>query len=365
MSKANTAYKFRIYPNSEQQILIAKTFGCVRFVYNHMLADRIEYYENTGSSLNNTPAPYKKEFSFLKEVDSLALANAQLNLNTAYRNFFRDKAIGFPKYKKKKFSESYTTNKVGNNIRFEGAKLRLPKIGLLKIKMHRCIPDNYILKSVTVSRTPSGKFYASILFEYDTNIHPVKVENAVGLDFSMHELYVASDGTSAEYPRFFRAMQDKLAVEQRKLSHCKPGSNNYHKQKHKVAVIHEKIANQRKDFLHKASREITNQYDAVCIEDLNMKSISQSLHFGKSVADNAWGIFVSFLNYKLAEQGKTLVKVDKFYPSSKTCSHCGNKKETLSLSERTYTCEVCGTTLDRDLNAAINIRSEGLRLLKA
>lgn len=290
-----------------------------------MLADRINYYQETGKALNNTPAQYKKENVFLKEVDSLALANAQLHLNAAYKNFFRDKKVGFPKFKKKVFAESYATNKVGNNIRFEKKKLKLPKLGLVKIKQHRNIPENYILKSVTVSRTSSGKFYVSILFEYEAEIKPKEVNCAVGLDFSMSELFVSSNGKVAHYPKYYRSMQTKLKKEQRKLSHCERGSHNYYKQKQRIARCHEKVANQRKDFLHKLSREIANLYDAVCVEDLNMQGMAQALRFGKSVYDNGWGMFTSFLAYKLKQEGKYFVKIGKQFPSTQICSACGEK----------------------------------------
>ncbi|MCL2517378.1 MAG: transposase, partial [Oscillospiraceae bacterium] len=318
----NKAYKFRIYPNTEQIVLLAKTFGCVRFIYNKMLGEKIEHYETTKEKLNTTPAQYKNEFEFLKEVDSLALSNAQLHLDTAYKNFFRDKSVGFPKFKSKhKGHNSYTTNFVNGNISLSDGCLKLPKLGKVKIKQHRLIPDDYVLKSVTVSKTPSGKYYASILYEYENNIATVEIYDAIGLDFSMSELYVSSDGVSADYPRYYRQSLDKLAREQRKLSHMTKGSNNRNKQRLKVARLHERIANQRKDFLHKQSRQITNAYDAVCVEDLNMKGMSQALNFGKSVSDNGWGMFVGMLSYKLFEQGKQLIKIDKWFPSSKTCSN--------------------------------------------
>lgn len=362
----NKAYKFRIYPNKKQEELISKTFGCVRFIYNKMLEDKIEYYKQTKKKLNNTPAQYKKEFEWLKEVDSLALANAQINLQTAYNNFFRDKKVGFPKYKSKKYNHhSYTTNFVNNNIKLEDDYLILPKIKAVKIKQHRVIPANYILKSVTVSKTPTGKYFASMLFEYEQEIKPKKPKNFVGLDFSMHELYVASDNTRADYPRYYRLSLDKLAKEQRKLSKMKKDSKNRDKQRIKVARLHEKVANQRKDFLHKLSRQITNAYDCVCIEDLNMKDMSQGSNFGKSIVDDGWGIFTRLLSYKLQEKGKQLVKIDKFFPSSKTCSCCGHVKDSLSLSERVYKCENCGAIIDRDYNASINIKNEGMRLLAA
>lgn len=362
----NKAYKFRIYPNKEQEILLSKTFGCVRFIYNKMLEDKIKHYNETKKKLNNTPAQYKKEFEWLKEVDSLALANAQMNLQKAYNNFFRDKKIGFPKFKSKKSKRySYTTNCINGNIKLQDGYIVLPKLGTVKIKQHRKIPQDYLLKSVTVSKMPSGKYFVSMLFEYEKEIIPIEPKTFVGLDFSMHELYVASDGTKAEYPRYYRLALDKLVKEQRKLSKMQKGSNNRNKQRIKVARLHEKVTNQRKDFLHKLSRQITNAYDCICIEDLNMKDMSQSLNFGKSISDNSWGIFTNLLAYKLEEKGKRLVKIDKFFPSSKTCSHCGNVKETLTLAERIYTCDVCGARLDRDYNACINIKNEGMRLVLA
>ena len=362
----NKAFKFRIYPNAFQQTQIARTFGCVRFVYNRMLADRIRHYEETGESLNNTPAQYKKEFEWLKEVDSLALANAQLNLNKAYQHFFREQAAGFPKFESKKsHRKSYTTNWVNNNIRLEKGSIILPKLKAVKIKQHREIPADYRLKSVTVSQTPSGAYYASILYEYESQIEAIQPETFIGLDYSMQELYISSDGETAAYPRYYRQSLDKLRREQRKLSHCQKGSKNRSKQRLKVAQIHEKVTNQRKDFLHKQSRQITNAVDAVCIEDLNMKGMSQALNFGKSVSDTAFGTFVRMLDYKLKEQGKQLIKIDKWYPSSKLCSSCGEAKKTLDLSERTYHCEACGAVINRDYNASINIRREGMRLLLA
>lgn len=359
----NKAYKFRLYPNTEQKILLTKTFGCVRFIYNKMLGDKIAHYHETGENLYCYPSQYKAEYPWLKEVDSLALVGAYNNLQSAYSNFFRDKKVGFPKFKSKnKGDNSYTTNKINGNIQLDDGCLKLPKLGKVKVKQHRDIPEDYTLKSVTVSLTSSGKYFASILYEYEANIPPVWPENVLGLDFSMKELYVASDGQAAEYPRYYRQSQQKLAKEQRKLSKRKKDGKNREKQKRKVARLHEHVANQRSDFLHKQSRQIANAYDAVCIEDLNMKAMSQALNFGKSVADNGWGMFVNMLDYKLKDQGKSLVKVDKWYPSSKTCSNCGAVKAELSLSERVYHCE-CGYVQDRDINAAINIKNEGIRLL--
>lgn len=363
----NKAYKFRIYPNEEQRILFAKTFGCVRFIYNKMLADKIEYYNQNHQKLNNTPAQYKTEFEWLKEVDSLALANAQMNLQDAYNNFFRDKKVGFPKFKSKRRNKnSYTTNCVNRNIIIQDGMLKLPKIGFVKIKQHRSIPDNYKLKAVTVSQNASGRYFASILFEYEENVTEKEFENFIGLDFSMHELYVDSDGNCPKFPRYYRLSEKKLKREQRKLSKMIKGSKNREKQRIKIAKLHEKVANQRKDFLHKQSRQIANAYDCVCIENLNMQAMARLLNFGKSVSDNGWGMFTSFLKYKLEELGKRLVKIDKFFASSQLCSNCGYQNpDTKDLSVREWTCPCCHTYHNRDTNAAVNILHEGMRIVLA
>ncbi len=364
--KKNKAYKFRLIPNKIQTDLIERTIGCVRFIYNRMLADKIEYYKKTKCSLKNTPAQYKNEFEFLKEVDSLALANAQMNLETAYSNFFRSikqgkKDIGFPKFKsKKKCKWNYTTNNQKGSIRIENNKIKLPKIGFVKIIQHREIPEDYLLKSVTVTKTRTNKYYISILFEYETQIIKKKIEKAIGLDFSMKSLYVDSNGHSADFPKFFRQSQGKLAKEQRVLSHRKLHSKRYEKQKLKVAKIYEHISNQRKDFLHKESYKLANNYDLICVEDLNMKSMGQCLNFGKSVSDNSWGFFTTILKYKLEDRGKQLFVIDKWFPSSKMCNICGCINKELTLSDRQWSCD-CGSIHDRDHNAAINIRNFGIR----
>lgn len=363
----NKAYKFRIYPNAEQQIILTKTFGCVRFIYNQMLSDKINHYEETKQKLNNTPAQYKSKFPWLKEVDSLALANAQMNLQTAYNSFFRNTKIGFPKFKSKKSNRrSYTTNCVNGNISIDNGFLKLPKVGLVKLKQHRLILSNYKLKSVTISQTPSGKYYASVLFEYENQIQEQELHDFLGLDFSMHGLYKDSNGNEPAYPRYYRQAEERLKREQRKLSLMQKGSKNRSKQRIKVANLHEKVANQRKDFLHKQSRQIANAYDCVCIESLDMKAMSQSLNFGKSVADDGWGMFVTFLKYKLEETGKRLVKVNRFFASSQICNVCGYKNTaTKNLSIRAWDCPECGAHHDRDINAAINIRNEGMQLVLA
>ncbi|NLK52985.1 MAG: IS200/IS605 family element transposase accessory protein TnpB [Syntrophomonadaceae bacterium] len=368
------AYKYRLYPNHEQAVLINKTFGCVRFIYNKMLAHRKDIYEKYKDDKEalkrqkyTTPADYKKDFVWLKEVDSLALANAQLNLNAAYKNFFRDKSVGFPKFKSKRRSrKSYTTNNQKGTIRLiDGKTIRLPKLKDVRIKLHRQLPLNSTIKSATISQTPTGKYYISILVEYEADQKQItpKQEAVIGLDYSSTSLYVDSQGSSADYPRYYRKAEAKLKKEQRKLSKRMKDGKNREKQRQKVARLHEKVVNQRKDFLHKQSRQITNAYDAVAIEDLNMRSMAQGLNLGKSVNDNGYGILKTFLAYKLAEQGKQLVVIDKWYPSSKLCRFCKTTNKDLRLSDRIWTCNHCGAMLDRDKNAAINIKEEGCRIL--
>ena len=360
--------KYRIYPNKEQELYFAKCFGCVRFVYNKMLSEKQEYYKETGKSLRVTPAKYKKEYPWLKEVDSLALANAQLHLETAYKNFFQDQSVGFPKYKSKhKSKASYTTNAVNGNIRLEKGKIRLPKVGEVKIKVHRKAEEGWKLKSVTISRETTGKYFASVLYQCECNDNQVLCETEkkmLGIDFAMHGLAVFSDGTKVDYPMYYRNAEKKLAREQRKLSKCQKGSQNYQKQKKRLAKVHEKVRNQRNDFHHKLSYKLAEEYDVIAVENLNMKGMSQALHFGKSTMDNGYGEFLRMLEYKLDARGKELVKVDRFYPSSKRCSCCGKVKENLKLSERTYICS-CGNVMDRDVNAAINICNEGRRLFES
>lgn len=266
--KINRAVKIRIYPNAEQRVQIEKTIGCSRFIYNCMLADKMEHYKKEKKMLRNTPASYKKEYPWLKEVDSLALANVQLHLESAFHKFFREPSAGFPRFKSKKSSrKSYTTNVVNGNIFLEGKYLKLPKMTAVRMKLHRPISEKWKLKSVTVSREPSGKYFASL----------------------------------------------------------------------------------------------TESFDAVCVEDLNLKGMAGGLHLGKGVHDNGYGLFLSMLEYKLEERGKYLIKVDRYFASSKICSVCGNKKEELSLSDRIYYCE-CGNRMDRDANAAVNIMNEGKRI---
>ena len=363
MAAANRAIKYRIYPTPEQEVLFAKTFGCVRFIYNKMLGDKIEYYNQTKEKLNNTPAQYKKDFPWLCEVDSLALANAQLNLQTAYSNFFRDKRIGFPKFKSKHRSKlAYTTNNQNETVHLATDGIRLPKAGIVKARLHRLPPLDWKLKAATISKTAGGKYYCSVLFEFE--IVPLYIvpseERTLGLDYSSHDFYVDSNGDTANYNRYYRRAEKRLAKEQRKLSRKVRGSANYGKQKVKVASVHEKTANQRKDFCHQLSRKIANSYDAVCVEDLHLRGMAGSLRLGKSTNDNGFGMFRHMLEYKLNEQGKQLIVLDKWFPSSKLCRYCGTINKELTLKERVWLCPCCGRIINRDWNAAINIKTAGL-----
>lgn len=363
----NRGFKFRIYPNDEQKTLILKTFGCTRWIWNHMLSDKIEAYKQDGISLKTNPADYKIENPWLKEVDSLALTSVWKQLNNAYTKFFREPKVGFPKFKSKKSrKQSYTTNNqpASQAIRLEDSYLRLPKLGLVKIKLHRNLPENHEIKSVTVSRTSTDKFYASINVEYDYIVPTpeLDVQNSIGLDYTSYGLFTDNQGNIPNYPRFYRMSEAKLVKEQRKLSHMTYGSSNYQKQRIKVAKCHEKIANQRKDFLHKLSHDFANQYDYIFIEDLNLKSVAQFGHLGKSTNDNGFGMFRTFLSYKMSARGKILHKIDKWFPSSKLCSVCGSYHSDIvnSLSVREWTCPDCETVHNRDINAANNIRNKGI-----
>lgn len=361
----NRAVRCRIEPDNKQKILLEKTFGCCRFIYNRMLADR-RAAEEEHKKLRPRPAMYKKEYPWLKEADALALCNVQLDLETAFHNYYERPETGYPRFRSKHHSrKSYTTNVVNRNIRIEGRKIRLPKIGPVRIRVHRDIPEGWKLKSVTVSREATGKYYASLLFELPESENQAAGREGekryLGVDYAMNGLAVLSDGTKVGYPGYYRQAQERLAGEQRKLSRCEKGSRNYMKQKRKVAKVHEKVRNQRKDYLHKLSRTLADRYDVIGVEDIDMKAMSRSLHFGKSVMDNGYGMLRTMLEYKLKEHGGELVKVDRWFPSSKRCCCCGKIKEDLTLGDRTYVCS-CGNVIDRDMNAAVNIMMEAKRL---
>ena len=366
------AYKVRLYPNDEQQIFFAKSFGCTRFIWNKMLADKINYYQATKTTLNNTPAQYKKEFEWLKEVDSLALANVQQNLRVAYNKFFKQ-GSGFPKFKKKGIKDSYTTNNQKGTVSVTKNTVKLPKIGHINAKF----PDkiNGLIKSATISRKPSGKYFVSLLVETIVNELP-KTQSNIGIDLGLTDFIVLSDGSKVANPKFLAKLQDKLAraqkvlakrraaakAEQRKLSE----SRNYQKQKLKVAKVYEKITNKRADFLHKLSFNIIKNHDVIAIEDLNVKGMVKNRKLAKAISDSSWSAFTTMLAYKAEWYGKELVKIDRWFPSSKTCSNCDHllTKAQLPLSVRTWNCPSCLQTNDRDINASINILNQGLILAK-
>ena len=374
---ANKAIKYRVYPTTEQSIMFAKTFGCCRKVYNLMLADKIEGYKATGKFPTVTPAKYKKDYPYLKEIDSLALANKQMDLQAAFRNTFsksRKKNNGFPKFKSAKHSrKAYTTNNQKGTVAITDNKyIRLPKIGKVKAVIHRVPESDWVIKSATVSQESDGKYYISVLFEFDdvTNPYAADKTNAIGLDYASDGLYVDNNGDVGTNHKYYRESHHKLAKAQRKLSRMQGSgkhevkSNNYIKQLYKINKIHRHIVNQRLDNLHKISTEIANQYDVVCVESLNMRSMANhGFGNGKATLDNGYGMFLSMLEYKLTDRNKYLVKVDKWFPSSQICHCCGTlHPEMKDLTIRTMKCD-CGLTMSRDQNAAINILQEGLRLL--
>ena len=360
------AYRYRLYPTKEQRIYFSKCFGSVRFLWNKMLADRIECYEKYGNDKEHSPRSYtswKKDYNWLYEIDALALANVYLQLNAAYRRFFCDKQVGFPNFKSKRArKDRYTTNNQNNNIRIENGRVKLPKIGWVKVVDHRVIPEDAVIKSCTISLTPSGKYFISMLTErpFEQPSLILDKEKTLGLDYSSPHFYTDSQGVEANYPRFYRRSESSLQREQHKLSKMRKGSKNREKQRTKVARAHERIANQRKDWLHKESRRIVGEWDYVAVEDINLRGLAGALRFGKSTNDNGFGMFRTFLRYKLEEQGKQLVVVDKWFPSSKLCPVCENTKKELSLSDRIYKCD-CGYVCDRDINAANNIRDWSMR----
>ena len=371
------AYKFRIYPTEEQEIFFAKTFGCVRKVYNLMLNDRKKAYEEVKNDPSKkmifpTPAKYKKEFPFLKEVDSLALANAQLHLDKAYKNFFRDKSVGFPRFKSKKNPvQSYTTNNQNGTVALIDNKfIKVPKLkSLIRIKLHR--QPKGMIKSATISRHSSGKYYISLLCKEEISELP-KTNSAIGIDLGITDFAILSDGQKIDNNKFTSKMEKKLKREQRKLSRRAllaknkgiplSEAKNYQKQKRKVARLHEKVMNQRTDFLNKLSTEIIKNHDIICIEDLNVKGMLRNHKLARSISDVSWSSFVAKLQYKADWYGREIIKVDTWFPSSQICSECGHKDGKKSLDIREWTCPICHTHHDRDINASINILTEGLRI---
>ena len=355
-------YKYRIYPNTEQKIFFAKCFGCVRFFYNKSLSGINEIYKTTGKFKNITPASYKEDYPFLKEADALALCNAQINRNTAFKSFFSHKT-GFPKFKSKRNNQSYTTNMVNGNVKFSNNDryISIPKCSRIRIKKHRNFEG--VVKSVTITMTTDNKYYVSMLVEEENK--PVKpVNKMIGLDLGIKDLIVDSNGKKYKNQKYLTKSQDKLAREQRKLSKMVKGSNNRNKQRIKVARLHKKINNQRNDYLHKLSKKIIDENQIICIEDLKVKDMMSDSKLARNISDVSWSRLISMLIYKANWYGRTVIKVPSDYPSSQLCSKCGYKNSiTKDLAIRKWTCPKCGSIHDRDINAARNILSKGIELL--
>ena len=362
LSMIRKAYKYRIYPNTEQKIFFAKCFGCVRFFYNKSLSDMNDIYKSTGKFKNITPASYKEDYSFLKEVDSLALSNAQLNRNAAFKSFFNHKTA-FPKYKSKRNDQSYTTNMVNGNVKFSNNDryISIPKCSRIRIKKHRGFDG--IIKSITVSMTTDNKYYISLLVEEENK--PMEVnDKMIGLDLGIKELIIDSNGHKYKNHKYLTKSQNKLAREQRKLSKMVKGSNNHNKQRIKIARLHKKIQNQRNDYLHKLSKSIIDENQIICIESLLVKNMISDSKLARNITDSSWSRLVSILTYKANWYNRKVIKIPATYPSSQLCSKCGYKNSiTKDLAIRKWTCPKCGSIHDRDINAARNILSKGIELL--
>ena len=360
------AYKYRIYPNTEQKVFFAKCFGCVRFFYNKSLSDMFDIYKATNKMKNITPASYKSDYPFLKEVDAFALCNAQLNRNIAFKDFMRQRYKNNkdkPNFKSKRNDQSYTTNMVNGNIKISSNNryISIPKCSKVRIKMHRLFEG--MIKSITVSRTTDNKYYMSLLVE--TEVEPLKTsKKMMGLDLGIKDLIVDSNGKKYKNHKHLTKSQQKLAKEQRKLFKMVKGSNNRNKQRIKIARLHKHIQNQRNDYLHKLSKKIIDENQVIALEDLKVKDMEHKNKLAKNITDASWSRLVTMLIYKADWYGRKIIKVPNNYPSSQLCSICGHKNSiTKSLNIRKWICPECGSIHDRDINAARNILSKGIELL--
>ena len=372
------ATKGRLYPNSTQQHKIDTTLSHCRYIYNEMLSRNMKVYKRRGEHMNYYMMQYllkdiKKYKSWLYEADSQALTYACRQLDDAYKRFFKHEG-GFPRFHKKNGRQSYTSTNP-TSIRIEDNKIRIPTVGFVKVRGLKPLPDGSSIQRITVSREPDGTYYVSVLYKQDIDIpvHSFSFDNVLGLDYSSSRLYVDSNGNTPDFEHKFSKSQAKLTKEQRVLSRRKGSckgekkSSNWYKQYRKINKLHKKTANQRIDVLHKLSRQLTDQYDAIAVEDIDMRSLSnKGFGNGKATMDNGYGMFRTMLDYKLQDRGKPpLVKVDKFYPSSQICSKCEyQNSDVKNLSLRKWQCPKCGIIHDRDVNAAINIKNEGIRILK-